>query len=123
MKENMNVQTNTFPEVPWVTFSIDTEHHEIFERFCKRNQILYEVACIKQGEISYSVRDGIDAQDVAFYILRSTLKPEDKEENSLIYMLFQRRIFWTPKYEYEFHVFRTKEDEWMLSHFEDPLTA
>ena len=65
------------------------------------------------------MRDGIDEQDVCSYVLRKTLVPGDLDTYELIHMLFLLRLYWAPQYEYEFHSYRTPEDEWLLSHFHD----
>lgn len=119
MKEKMKtVEENIIlPKAPWITFSIDTEHRELFENFCNRNQIPFEEVYAGNQEITYCVRDGIDEKDVCSYMLRKTLTPGDLETYDLIHMLFLLRIYWAPQYEYEFHIYRTPEDEWLLSHF------
>lgn len=121
MKEDMKTveEVVALPEAPWITFSIDTEHRELFEIFCNRNQIPFAEVYVRDEEVTYSVRDGIDEQDVCSYILRRTFIPGDLETYDLIRMLFLRRVYWAPQYDYELHIFRAPEDEWLLSHFND----
>ena len=121
MKEKMKtVEENIIlPKAPWITFSVDTEYRELFENFCNRNQIPFEEVYTGDQEITYCVRDGIDEKDVCSYMLRKTLTPGELETYDLIHMLFLQRIYWAPQYEYEFHIYRTPEDEWLLSHFHD----
>ena len=121
MKEEMKTveEVVALPEAPWITFSIDTAHRELFEIFCIRNQIPFEEVYVRDEEVTYSVRDGIDEQDVYSYILRRTFIPGDLETYDLIRMLFLRRVYWAPQYDYELHIFRAPEDEWLLSHFND----
>lgn len=63
------------------------------------------------------MRNGLDAKDVVSYMLRIAYQ-ENSETNALIHELVQLRIHWAPEYDYELHIFRTEEDEWLLSHFD-----
>ena len=121
MKEEMKtVEENVvLPEAPWITFSIETEHRELFENFCNRNQIPFEEVHMGDEKITYCVRDGIDEQDVCSYMLRITYVPGNWEVNNIIYCLFQLRLYFCPQFMYELNAFRTEEDEWLLSHFDD----
>ena len=121
MKEEMKLveEEIVLPEAPWITFSIDTEHRELFENFCNRNQIPFKEMYVGDEEITCCVRDGIDEQDVCSYMLKKTLTPGDLETYDLIHMLFLLRIYWAPQYEYELRIYRTPEDEWLLSHIHD----
>lgn len=119
MKEKMKTveEEVVLQEALWITCSINTEHRELFENFCNRNQIPFEEVYVGEEAITYCVRDGIDAQDVCSYMLRKTLIPGDLETYDWIHMLFLLRICWAPQYEYELHIFRDPEDERLLSHF------
>lgn len=112
----------TFPEPPWIYLAIETENMKTFEAFCERNQIPFEVIDSSEENTICSVRDGLDANDVFSYMLRTTCKEGDLETAAIIHMLFQVRTGCVPQYEYETHAYRTEEDEWMLSHFDDRLT-
>ena len=118
---NRDIQENTTLEVPWVTLSVDAEYRVLLEDFCDRNQIPCEIVYTCEENIVFSVRDGIDSQDVVAYILRKTLVSGDEETIGLIHMLFQRRLYWRPQYEYEFSIYRTKEDDGLLMSWDYPL--
>lgn len=110
----MNEKTD-FIEAPWVCISIEPENVELFEAFCERNRIPYDVTNSNAETATCAVRDGMDANDVMAYMLRKTLNPEDKETCECVYLLFLMRHSWIPEYDYEYGLYRNPEDDLLLS--------
>lgn len=102
-------------EAPWVYISIEQENIEIFEAFCERNRIPYDVTDSNAETVTCAVRDGMDVKDVMAYMLRKTLNPEDKESCECVYLLCLMRNAWYPEYDYEYCLYRNSEDDLLLS--------
>ena len=110
----MNNMTD-FAEAPWTQISIEADNMEIFEAFCERNRIPYEVTDSTAETVICAVRDGMDANDVMAYMLRKTITPEDKDSCECVYLLFLMRHSWIPEYDYEYGLYRNPEDDLLLS--------
>lgn len=116
MKEKMDfAEEYTLPEAPWIDISIKVENMAVFETFCDRNRIPFEVTDSTEEAVICSVRDGMDVKDAMAYMLRMTLNPEDKETCECVYLLFLMRNAWCPEYDYEWCIYRNPEDELLLS--------
>ena len=110
----MNEKTDLI-NAPWVYISIEPENMEVFEAFCERNRIPYEMIDSTAETITCAVRDGIDVKDVMAYMLRKTITPEDKDTCECVYLLFLMRHSWIPEYDYEYGLYRDPEDDLVLS--------
>ena len=59
MKEKMDfAEEYTLPEAPWIDISIKVENMAVFETFCDRNRIPFEVTDSTAEAVICSVRDG-----------------------------------------------------------------
>lgn len=118
-KTNLVKEEHTLPEAPWIDISIKPENMELFEAFCERNHIPFEVIDSSAEAITCSVREGMDVKDVMAYMLRKSLTPEDTDTCECVYMLFLMRHSWIPEYDYEYGLYRDPEDDLLLSQCPD----
>lgn len=118
-KTDLIEEEYTLPEVPWIDISIEVENMALFEAFCDRNHIPFEVNDSTAETVICAVRDGMDVKDVMAYMLRKTITPEDKDSCECVYLLFLMRHSWIPEYDYEYGLYRNPEDDLLLSQCPD----